>query len=159
MGWFDCHLHAFCLKRPHGKKIIEIGIPTDDFDDIEILPGWDEYIADYFWEPGRTAKYEYDFGDSWHHEILLEGILLKEKGTKYPICIDGQRACPPEDCGGIWGYENLLKVLRNPNHEEYESMTEWLSGWYGKYDPEAFDPKKVKFDNPKKRWMKAFSGH
>ena len=117
----EAHLHAFRLKRPHGKKIIEIGIPTDDFDDIEILPGWDEYIADYFWEPGRTARYEYDFGDSWHHEILLEGILLKEKGTKYPICIDGQRACPPEDCGGIRGYENLLKILRDPNHEEYES--------------------------------------
>jgi len=157
MGWFDCHLHAFRLKRPHGQKMLEIGIPTDDFDDIEILPGWDELVANYFIEPGKTAEYEYDFGDSWHHEILLEGVLLKEKGLKYPVCIDGQRACPSEDCGGIWGYENLLEILRDPNHEEYESMMEWLSGWYGKYDPEAFYPKKIKFDNPKKRWTKAFS--
>ena len=142
MGWFDCHLHAFRLKRPHGQKMLEIGIPADDFDDIEILPGWDELVANYFIEPGKTAEYEYDFGDSWHHEILFEGILLKEKGLKYPVCIDGQRACPPEDCGGIWGYENLLEILRDPNHEKYESMMEWLSGWYGKYDPEAFYPKK-----------------
>ena len=157
MGWFDCHLHAFRLKKPHGKKIIEIGIPTDNFGDIEVLPGWDEYLVNYFGDPGGRAKYEYDFGDGWNHEILLEGILLKEKGIKYPMCTGGQRACPPEDCGGIWGYENLLEILRDPNHEEYESMTEWLSGWYGKYDPEAFDPKKIKFDNPKKRWTKAFS--
>ena len=159
MGWFDCHLHAFRYKRPHGTKIIEIGIPIDDFDDIEVLPGWDEYIADCFVEPGRNIKYEYDFGDSWNHEILLEVILLKEKGIKYPQCIDGQRACPPEDCGGVWGYKNLLKILRDPNHEEYKSMTEWLSGWYGKYDPEAFDSKRIKFDNPQKRWKKAFSKH
>ena len=157
MGWFDCHLHAFRLKRPHGRKMLEIGIPSDDFDDIKILPDWDENIANYFIEPGKTAEYEYDFGDSWHHEILFEGILLKEKNTKYPVCLAGKRACPPEDCGGVWGYENLLKILRDPKKEEYESMVEWLSGWYGKYDPERFDNKKIKFDNPKTRWNKAFS--
>jgi hypothetical protein len=159
MGWFDCHLHAFRLKRPHGKKNIEIGIPIDDFDDIKVIQGWDEYISDYFIEPGRIATYEYDFGDSWNHEIVLEGILLKEKAIKYPRCIDGQRACPPEDCGGVWGYENLLKVIADPNNDEYESTIEWLSGWYGKYDPKAFDRKNIKFDNPKKRWEKAFAEH
>jgi len=159
MGWYDCHLHAFRLKRPHGKKIIEIGIPIDDFDDIKVIQGWDEYISDYFSEPGRIATYEYDFGDSWGHDIVLEGILLKEKTIKYPCCIDGQRACPPEDCGGVWGYENLLKVIADPDNDEYESTIEWLSGWYGKYDPEAFDGKNIKFDNPKKRWKKAFAEH
>ena len=158
MGWFDCHLHVFRFRKPHGRKRIEIGIPLDDFDDIKILPGWDEYLADYFLEPGKTAEYEYDFGDCWEHEILFEGILLKEKNTKYPLCLAGERACPPEDCGGTWGYTDLLKILKDPKHEEYASMVEWLSGWYGKYNPEKFDKEKIKFDNPKTRWKKAFSG-
>jgi hypothetical protein len=148
MGWFDCHLHAFRLKKPHGKKVIEIGIPMDEYIDIKVLQGWNENISDYFFEPGMTATYEYDFGDSWDHEIVLEGILLKDKSVKYPCCIDGRRACPPEDCGGT-----------DPNNDEYESTIEWLSGWYGKYDPEAFNEKNIKFDNPKKRWKKAFSEH
>jgi len=105
----------------------------------------------------KLLSNEYDFGDSWHHEILFEGILLKEKKVKYPVCLAGERACPPEDCGGIWGYESLLKILRDPKHEEYESMVEWLSGWYGKYNPEKIDRGTIKFDNPKTRWNKAFS--
>lgn len=157
MGWLDCHLHAFRLKKTHGRNIVEIGIPTDDFDDIKILQGWNEYIADYFSEPGEIAEYEYDYGDCWCHEVLFEGILLKEKNIKYPLCMAGERACPPEDCGGIGGYENLLQILHDPEHEEYESMVGWLSGWYGKYDPEKFDKENVKFENPKTRWKKAFS--
>jgi len=157
MGWLDYHLHAFRLKRTHGRNIVEIGIPTDDFDDIKILQGWNEYIADYFSEPGEIAEYEYDYGDSWCHEVLFEGILLKEKNIKYPLCMAGERACPPEDCGGIGGYGNLLQILHDPEHEEYESMVEWLSGWYGKYDSEKFDKESVKFENPKTRWKKAFS--
>ena len=94
MGWLDCHLHAFRFKRPHGRKIIEIGIPMDDMDDLDIRPGWEERVADHLWEPGKSMEYEYDFGDSWCHGILLEGILMKEKGVEYPRCLDGQRACP-----------------------------------------------------------------
>ncbi|MBW2100514.1 MAG: plasmid pRiA4b ORF-3 family protein [Deltaproteobacteria bacterium] len=157
MGWFDCHLHAFRFKRPHGKKIIEIGIPIDEAYDINIIPSWKEYIADHCVEPGKTMDYEYDFGDGWRHEILFEGILLKEKGVRYPICLDGERACPPEDCGGVGGYQNLIEILRDPDDEEYQSTMEWLSRWYGRYDPEAFDAKRIKFDNPKKRWKMAFS--
>ena len=152
MGWFDCHLHTFRLKKPRGRKILEIGIPLDsDFDDIVILPGWDEDLADYFPEPGKIIEYEYDFGDGWQHEILFEGILLKEKNVKYPVCLAGERACPPEDCGSVPGYYRLLEILRNPQHEEYEDMIEWLSGWYGKYDPERFEAEMVKFDNPSTR--------
>ena len=83
----------------------------------------------------------------------LEAIVPRQKGRKYPLCLGGDRACPPEDCGGVGGYENLLAVIRNPTHEEYESMLQWLGG---RFDPEKFDPRKVKFDDPGGRWELAF---
>jgi len=156
MGWLDYHLHTFRMRRKHSRKIAEIGIPNDDrFDDEpEILPGWEVKISDYFHELGTKAEYEYDFGDGWLHEILLEGHLIKEKSLKYPLCISGDRACPPEDCGGESGYFRLLEILSNPHHEEYQEMLEWI----GKsFSPERFNPKSVKFDNPKKRWKNAFN--
>ena len=67
----------------------------------EVLPRWKQKIADYFSMENRTADYVYDFGDNWEHKIQLEKILPREKDIKYPICIKGKRACPPEDCGGI----------------------------------------------------------
>jgi len=80
--------------------------------------------------------YEYDFGDGWTHNIVLEDILEKVKNTFYPVCIDGKRACPPEDCGGFPGYMNLLEVISDPKHEEYEDIVEWLGE---EFDPEEFD--------------------
>ena len=156
MGWLDYHLHVFRIANPETGEINEIGIPDDEpfEDDLVYLPGWELPIADYFTQPGGRADYEYDFGDSWEHEIVLEGILLKEPKMKYPKCIGGARACPPEDCGGVHGYEEMLKIVRSPSHEEHKSMMEWLGG---RYDPKAFDPKKVRFDNPKKRWRIAFT--
>jgi hypothetical protein len=156
MGWLDCHLHAFRVCREHVPKPIEIGIP-DEYavvDDPETYPGWEVSITDLFYEVGSTADYEYDFGDGWRHKIILEGILLREKGQKYPKCIAGARACPPEDCGGIHGYYQVLDVLANPNDEEHESMLEWLGG---KYNPREFARGKIKFDNPTIRWKRAFS--
>ena len=157
MGWLDYHLHAFRVQREHVPIPIEIGIPNDEYaveGDPETHPGWEVPITDFFYEVGNTADYEYDFGDGWRHGILLEGILLREKGQKYPRCIDGACACPPEDCGGIHGYYHVLEVLADPSDEEHESMLEWLGG---KYDPQEFAPGKVKFDNPTKRWKRAFS--
>lgn len=156
MGWLDYHLHAFRVQTERVPVPIDIGIP-DDYavvGDPEIHPGWEVPITDFFYEVGSTADYEYDFGDGWRHVILLEGILLSEKGQKYPKCIDGARACPPEDCGGIPGYSHVLEVLADPCDEEHESMLEWLDG---QYDPQQFVPAKVKFDNPAKRWKRAFS--
>ena len=160
MGWLDYHLHVFRMKMPHKKSYTEIGIPHEDFDDDKILPGWQIFIADYFTEPGKSAIYDYDFGDSWSHYVLLEGILLKEKGVKYPICIQGERACPVEDCGGVPGYYNMVEILANPKHPEYMEYIEWLKGHainYFPYDPSNFDPGKVHFWNPKKRFEMAFS--
>ena len=158
MGWLDYHLHVFNILPPRKKKPILIGIPVDECE-ANTLPGWEIPIMEYFREPGDEARYEYDFGDGWIHRIVLEGIYLQKDNAKYPNCMDGQRACPVEDCGGISGYYNLLEILSDPKHEEYEHMTDWLSGdakSYAGYDPEHFEPGNVTFDNPKKRWKKAF---
>ena len=91
---------------------------------------------------GEKSKllYEYDLGDSWEHELLLEKILPREEGKRYPVCLTGKRACPPEDCGGVWGYASLLKALHDPEHPEHEEMLEWVGG---AFDPEVFDRDEV----------------
>ena len=155
MGWHDSHLHMFLIRKKHTQSISRIGIPHEEMfeDEPEIITGWKAPISDYFHDVGVTAEYRYDFGDNWKHEVLLEGILLREKGTKYPKCIDGTRSCPPEDCGGIPGYENLLAVMKDPDDEEYDDLITWLGK---KFIPEEFSTEKVKFDNPKKRWKISF---
>ena len=160
MGWLDYHLHAFHVRMPHKRKIVEIGIPMDEYFDEPVVPGWEISITDYFTEPGKSAPYEYDFGDGWEHNILLEGILLKEKGARYPKSIAGERACPPEDCGGVPGYYELLEILKNPKHPEFHDYIGWLKGHaknYYPYEPDQFSPEKVEFWNPKKRWEIVFS--
>ena len=101
----------------------------------------------------RIANYTYDFGDNWEHKIPLEKILPRDKNIEYPACIAGKRACPPEDCGGIWGYEEFLEAINNPDHEEHEEMLEWVGG---EFDPEHFDVSEVSFDDPDKRRKFAF---
>ena len=159
MGWLDYHLHQFVFTGPY-KKVSYIGIPDDEgYDDIKIHPGWGLKISDHFRTPGDEMKYEYDFGDGWSHQVLLEGILLAESNKKYPICIEGQRACPPEDCGSIPGYYELLKTLKKGKGPEFEENKEWLKGHakcYWPYNPDEFSPEKVKFDDPKKRFRIAF---
>ena len=86
--------------------------------------------------------------------MTLEAIVARQNGQKYPVCVAGARACPPEDCGGPSGYDNLLAAIRDPDHEEHESVLEWLGG---RFDPERFDPSQVKFDDPRKRWKLAFA--
>ncbi len=102
MGWADYHLHLFEVVDPSTGIKIEIGIPEKEFGEYgETRPGWKEKIADWFTMENRKADYTYDFGDNWEHKIELEKVLLREEGIKYPICIKGRRACPPEDCGGL----------------------------------------------------------
>ncbi len=80
--------------------------------------------------------YEYDFGDGWEHEILVERILPPHAGRSLPVCMKGVRACPPEDIGGVWGYASFLEAIRDPGHPEHNEMLEWVGG---EFDPEAFD--------------------
>ena len=155
MGWLDYHLHVFRVARPGAGEVEQIGIPDDDpFEgDKPALPGWEIPITRHFPRPGTAVQYEYDFGDGWEHELTLEAILPRQAGQKYPLCVDGARACPPEDCGGVHGYENLLTVIQDPSHEDHESTLEWLGG---RFDPDRFDPKRVKFDDPARRYRLAF---
>jgi hypothetical protein len=88
--------------------------------------------------PAAKTKfiYEYDFGDGWEHQVVVEKVLPAEPGLRYPVLLAGKRACPPEDCGGPWGYEELLAILANPKHKEHKAMRAWLGG---PFDAEAFD--------------------
>ncbi len=155
MGWEDYHLHEFNIKHPKKEKISHIGIPDDEsLDDFnKFIAGWNEKIKDWVTMKNNRTVYTYDFGDGWMHDIILEKIISAEKGIKYPICIDGKRKCPPEDVGGPPGYENFLEIINNPDHEEYQERIDWLGK---KFDPEDFDPAKIKFDDPEKRWQTAF---
>lgn len=152
MGWLDYHLHQFTIINPKTGENESIGIPDDEYPE-GVIPGEKVKISKYFLSPKDKAKYEYDFGDGWEHEIILEKILPIIVGSKYPQCVAGERACPPEDCGGVYGYENLLEIISNPKHEEYEEMMRWLGG---EFNSEDFDPKSVYFDDPKERWKIAF---
>lgn len=160
MGWLDYHLHTFQFQESNGKRAVEVGIPDEESNNHRTVPGWKVGIADYFIRPGVAASYKYDFGDRWEHEIVLEGVLLAEPNGKYPKCIAGERACPPEDCSGTEGYYHLVGVLRNPRHREHAESVAWLKGHaknYYPYDPERFDPQAVRFSNPKKRLQQAFA--
>lgn len=121
MGWSDYHLHQFETENPRtGVKEI-IGIPEKIYGeapyDVPTHPGWKLFIQDYFSEECHSMPYLYDFGDSWHHLIEYECILFKRKKQKYPVCLAGERSCPPEDCGGSFGYEDLLGILKSPDDE------------------------------------------
>lgn len=152
MGWLDYHLHEFEILNPSTDSMVNIGLPDDDFG-RRVLLGWNQKIADYFTMENPSADYMYDFGDGWEHRIQLEKILPREKNVTYPVCIKGKRACPPEDCGGVGGYEHFLEIIKNPEHDEYEEMLEWAGG---AFDPEHFDPKEINFDDPDKRRKTAF---
>jgi hypothetical protein len=129
MGWTNSHLHQFIIAGEY------YSIPSEE--------DWEPVIDERKYQlaeiaPTERSKfiYEYDFGDSWEHEILVEKIKPVDPKVEYPYCVKGQRACPPEDVGGVWGFEEFLEAMKNPKHEEHESYVEW---WGGKYDPEALD--------------------
>lgn len=139
MGWEECHLHQFMIKNPKTGEEERIA-SADVLEDDCVVEEEENLISSYFSLENKRALYEYDFGDGWEHKILLEKILPLDPDKTYPICLAGERACPPEDCGGIWGYENILEVLSDPNHPNREERLEWIGG---DFDPEAFDPESV----------------
>ena len=109
---------------------------------------WETPIADHLAKKGDKADYTYDFGDDWEHRVSVVAIAPRAPGTVYPVCVDGRRACPPEDCGGPWNYADFLAVLADPKHEDHEEQLDWVGG---SFDPERFDKAAVHFRNPAER--------
>lgn len=137
MGWTNSHLHQFIKNRTY----YTVRIQDDDL--------WDETnnvdykrmkISDLLKNEKEKIIYEYDFGDSWEHDIILEKILPIDDKIKYPICLTGKMNCPPEDCGGVWGYADMLEILNQPDHEEFERYIEWLGD---DFDSEYFDKDEI----------------
>jgi hypothetical protein len=154
MGWQDCHLHEFRVSvRPRGE--LRIGIPDPEFpEEHACSAGWDVPVSEHVWREMPAIRYLYDFGDNWEHELIYEGLAARDASERCPRCVDGAAAGPPEDCGGLGGFEEFLRAIRNPKHPNHKEMRQWFGG---PFNPEAFDPSVVTFDDPLRRWQKAFS--
>jgi hypothetical protein len=129
MGWTNSHLHQFVIGNQY------YSLP-DDESYCKVTDYSRVKLDSLFHAPKSKFIYEYDFGDGWEHSIVIEKILPREENTYYPICLDGKRSCPPEDSGGPFGYQNLLEILNNPEHEQYNEMMEWVGDYFA---PEEFN--------------------
>ena len=129
MGWDNAHLHQFIVGQTYfGEVDPDFGLDVQDerrFELRQIVTG----------ERFRFS-YEYDFGDSWMHKLLVEKVLDPQPGQQYPLCIKGRRACPPEDVGGVWGYDSFLDAIQDPTHPEHEMYVEWVGD---EFDPAEFN--------------------
>lgn len=136
-GWGNSHMYQFSLKGWGFKPCYQpLGRYSEYNEDV--IDSEDTLISDVFKKARQKYTYIYDFGDNWTHEILLEKI--PEEGLINPLCIDGQGACPPEDCGGVHGYYNMVDTINNPEHPDHYEMAEWMGIPEGKkWDVNAFD--------------------
>jgi hypothetical protein len=136
-GWENYHLHQFDID---GVKYSQPAPDGDDFD-MDFEDETDILLSRLLPKSEKKTRwiYEYDFGDGWRHEVLFEGFPPNDLKAKYPLCLEGERACPPEDCGGPWGYVDYLAAIVNLQHERHEEMLQWR----GPFDSEAFDAKKA----------------
>jgi len=127
-GWEDYHLHAFRIGDA-AYGMLGDDAPEEELDEtaVTVLAALEEI---------RSFDYEYDFGDSWEHEVVVEDFWRAPLGLKFGVCIDGQKACPPEDVGGFPGYEEFLEAVADPEHDEHEHYLTWAGG---SFDPGAFD--------------------
>jgi len=164
MGWTNSHLHRFCQPVKISKdeklrlwqkdsrtprewsrlqggrvfvtKVTPWGEPTE-------MEGEDEdgvTLGEVCPKAKSKLIYEYDFGDGWEHTVEVQKITEPKEGVDYPVCLAGKKACPPEDCGGVWGYYEMLEAVEDPDHERHEELLEWLGG---DFDPEHFDLEEV----------------
>ena len=134
-GWQDYHLFVF--DTPAGRY----GVPDPDLDFRSAAYKKLSAVADW---PGDRIRYEYDFGDRWEHDIVVEAVMPAEPGAEYPRCTAGRRACPPEDSGGLWGYYELLSTLANWRDPRHRTMLEWLGiESAAEFDPDHFNAAEV----------------
>jgi len=149
MGWENCHHHQFVIKKTSYRSGQENGHFSVDsiFSELSLTRSSvhdekdeNKYRAiDLITKEKSAFQYEYDFGDSWQHTIILEKIIPMENEMTYAVCLEGELACPPEDCGSIPGYYNLIEILKDKEHEEYEAKKDWA----GDYDYNYFDLRQI----------------
>lgn len=142
MPWTNSHLHQFIVgnRRKRGAEVVFYGMKNLDFADPD-----DGTLDEKKFSLGEIAPavkdrfiYEYDFGDGWEHELLVEKILPPDASFKKSLCLAGENACPPDDCGGIPGYYQMLEILADPKDPEHEHWKEWIGG---SWDASQFDLK------------------
>ena len=139
MGWTNSHLHQFIKDGIYYTK----RYPEDDnWEDMESVDYEQPVIrvSEFLPDEKGSMLYEYDFGDGWIHRVTLEKILPTDDTVSLPVCLDGKMHCPPEDCGGVWGYAGMLEILKHPEHEQHEDYLAWLGG---EFDPEYFNKDEV----------------
>jgi hypothetical protein len=137
LGWTNSHLHQFIKDR----KFYTLRLADDDmWDELDNTDYTGMRIRDLLQKEKEKIVYEYDFGDGWEHDIILEKVLPNIETLEIPICTGGKMNCPPEDCGGIWGYFGLMEIIKQRQHPEYDSYIEWLGG---EFDPVQFDTSTV----------------
>lgn len=148
MGWRNYHFHQFRIKKPGRKKYLKIGDSPDDNE----LSGRNILLSNYLTTENDKIEYLYDFVDGWKHLLVLEKVLPKEPQKQYPICLAGEMACPPEECGGAKVYGLDMDVLKNPKHPDYKILKKWMGD---DFDPTYFNPQAVRFADPELRWEDA----
>jgi hypothetical protein len=148
VGWTNSHLHQF---NAGGSYYSDTRHNFAEFEeDPEVFEARDFTLRQIAPREQDTLVYEYDFGDSWNHSVLVEKILPPDAAAaRTALCLDGARACPPEDCGGIWGYENLLRALQDRKHPDHKHLKEWLGR---DFDAETFDQPKTNFWLQNLKW-------
>jgi hypothetical protein len=129
MGWEGGHLHEFFV---HGVSYSDPLL----LEDLDVMDEAKARLDKLISHEKEKFVYMYDFGDSWEHQILVEKILPMDMEANYPLCLTGKRACPPEDCGGVWGYEEMLEIIKDPEHPEYQDTRDWLGR---EFNPELFE--------------------
>lgn len=137
MGWEDEHLHQFV----QGRELYGVPDKEEVFFGMSVNDENKTILSSLLSKEKEWLTYEYDFGDGWEHKLVLEKKLPFDSAMQLPHCIKGKRACPPEDCGGIWGYMNLIGIMSDKSSTEYAERAEWLEENFGidNFDPEFFD--------------------
>jgi hypothetical protein len=130
MGWTNSHLHCFEI----GRK--EYAAKYPDLDDLEGQTDEETVRIGQVLKKKKKFAYIYDYGDGWEHNLVVEAVEKPESRQNYPVCLEGANSCPPEDCGGIWGYYNMLDAIDDPDHDDHETYLEWLGD---DFDPDRFD--------------------
>jgi len=137
MGWTNSHLNQFIHNNTFYTRKMQDDEFWDEFDNVDYSK---IKLSKLLKEEKDSIVYEYDFGDGWEHNIVLEKIETATDSQILPVCLAGKNNCPPEDCGGTWGYENILEIIKDPEHEDYEEYLEWLGEGF---DPTYFNKEEV----------------